>query len=260
MKETLDLFRLGATTGSIPAQTTGKNKILAQMFNEMVAIDKPRAMITAKYWAEFLQLTSSRDRRVKFDSLDEYIPYRVWDVGQMWVSLVPHIYRVRLANPPRLMFGFVTFGMSLTIPESDVPVAISATSTAFGAIALTNDLFSWERERDAAKRDGMPHVVNAVWVIMGQHSVSESEAKKICHNKIVELVEEFKATVEQFRRDDSVCEDLRTFVEVIQFNVSGNLAWSLSCSRYNPESKLNSCQEWMRQKVMQKTPQVLAGV
>jgi len=242
MKETLDLFRLGATTGSIPAQTTGKNKILAQMFNEMVAIDKPRAMITAKYWAEFLQLTSSRDRRVKFDSLDEYIPYRVWDVGQM------------------LMFGFVTFGMSLTIPESDVPVAISATSTAFGAIALTNDLFSWERERDAAKRDGMPHVVNAVWVIMGQHSVSESEAKKICHNKIVELVEEFKATVEQFRRDDSVCEDLRTFVEVIQFNVSGNLAWSLSCSRYNPESKLNSCQEWMRQKVMQKTPQVLAGV
>jgi hypothetical protein len=94
MKETLDLFRLGAATGSIPAQTTGKNKILAQMFNEMVAIDKPRAMVTAKCWAEFLHLTSSRDRRVKFDTLDDYIPYRVWDVGQMLVSFFSHMFLV----------------------------------------------------------------------------------------------------------------------------------------------------------------------
>jgi hypothetical protein len=83
MKETLNLLLLGAATGCIPPQTTGKNKIQAQIFNEMVAIDKPRAMITAKCWAEFLQLTSSRDRRVKFDTLEEYIPYRIWDVGQM---------------------------------------------------------------------------------------------------------------------------------------------------------------------------------
>jgi hypothetical protein len=106
----------------------------------------------------------------------------------------------------------------------------------------------------------MPHVVNAIWVIMGQHSVGESEAKKICHDKIVELVEEFKVTVEQFRNNDSVCRDLKTFVEIIQCNVSGNLAWSLSCSRYNPGSKLNSCQAWMRQKALQKMPQILVGV
>jgi hypothetical protein len=158
------------------------------------------------------------------------------------------------------MFGFVTFGMALTIPESDVSLATSATSTAFAVVALTNDLFSWERERDAAKRDGMPHVVNAVWVIMGQHSVSADEAKKICHDKIVELVDEYKHTVERFRNDDSVCDDLKKYVEIIQCNVSGNLAWSLSCSRYNPESKLNSWQAWMREKALQKTPQVLVGV
>jgi hypothetical protein len=83
MNETLNLFLQGATTGYINPQGNGKNKIQAQIFNEMAAIDRPRAMVTMKAWAEFLQLTSSRNRRVKFDTLDEYIPYRVWDVGQM---------------------------------------------------------------------------------------------------------------------------------------------------------------------------------
>jgi hypothetical protein len=88
MKETLELFVLAAETGSMPAQTKGKNKIQKQIFDEMIAIDKPRALVTMKCWAEFLQLTSSRDRRNKFDTLDEYIPYRVWDVGQMYVSSI----------------------------------------------------------------------------------------------------------------------------------------------------------------------------
>jgi hypothetical protein len=152
------------------------------------------------------------------------------------------------------MYGFLTFGLALSIPSSDIPFATSATSTAFAVISLTNDLFSWERERDAAKRDGMPHVVNAIWVIMGQHSVSEEAAKKICHDKIVELVEEYKQTVVRVRNDDSVHEDLKKYVELIQCNVSGNLAWSLSCPRYNPQTKLNGCQTWMKNKIAQKAP------
>jgi hypothetical protein len=145
------------------------------------------------------------------------------------------------------MYGFLTFGLALSIPSSDIPLATSATSTAFAVISLTNDLFSWERERDAAKRDGMPHV-------MGQHSVSEEAAKKICHDKIVELVEEYKQTVVRMRIDDSVHEDLKKYVELIQCNVSGNLAWSLSCPRYNPQTKLNGCQTWMKNKIAQKAP------
>jgi hypothetical protein len=149
------------------------------------------------------------------------------------------------------MFGLVTFGMGLTIPENDIERSTEATQSAFAVIALTNDLFSWERERDAAKRDNMPHVVNAIWVIMGQHSVSEEEAKKICHSKIVELVQEYKCIVEQYRKDESVCLDLKKYIEALQYNISGNLAWSLTCPRYNPKTKLNTCQMWMQQRVAQ---------
>lgn len=59
------------------------------MFAEMASIDKPRAMVAMKAWAEFLQLTSSRDRRKRFETLVEYIPYRVWGVGQMFVLVNP---------------------------------------------------------------------------------------------------------------------------------------------------------------------------
>jgi hypothetical protein len=85
MNETLKLFLQCATTGHISPKGSGQTKIQAQIFNEMLAIDRPRALTTMKAWAEYLQLTSSRNRHTRFQTLDEYIPYRVWDVGQMYV-------------------------------------------------------------------------------------------------------------------------------------------------------------------------------
>jgi hypothetical protein len=148
------------------------------------------------------------------------------------------------------MFGLITFGMGLTIPESDMEKCTKDTQSACAAIALANDLFSWEKERDAAKRDNMPHIVNAVWVIMGQYAVSEEEARKICHSKVVELVEEYKETVERYKNDQSICLDLKKYVESLLYNISGNLIWSLTCPRYNPKTKLNSCQRWMQKRLL----------
>ncbi|KAF2679188.1 hypothetical protein K458DRAFT_394093 [Lentithecium fluviatile CBS 122367] len=102
MNESIRLFLEAAETGHMNPQGSGINNMQAQMFKEMATIDQPRTMVAMKAWAEFLQLTSSRYRRRRFETLDEYIPYRVWDVGQMH------------------MFGLITFGMGLTIPESDM--------------------------------------------------------------------------------------------------------------------------------------------
>ena len=54
----------------------------------------------------------------------------------------------------------------------------------FAALSLTNDLFSWCKERDAAKENGQHYVVNAIWVLMGELRISESEAKAVCREKI----------------------------------------------------------------------------
>jgi len=80
----LDAFREAVSTGTIDAKKSGKKQIQSKMLSEMMAIDKERALTTMKAWAKFVETASGRENHTHFASLDEYIPYRVIDVGQMY--------------------------------------------------------------------------------------------------------------------------------------------------------------------------------
>ena len=123
--------------------------------------------------------------------------------------------------------------MGLTIPYEELELSKQLARPGFVALSLTNDLYSWNKERDAAKRDGLDHVVNAIWVIMRELSVTEVEAERICRIKIKESVAEFVRMVEEVRKSAQVSLDTKKYVEAIQYSVSGNLVWSLSCPRYH---------------------------
>lgn len=121
---------------------------------------------------------------------------------------------------------------------------------AFAALSLTNDLFSWEKERDAAEKHGQPHVVNAIWVLMGELSISESEAKAVCREKIKESVADCLVKVKEAKSNPKLSPDLRTYVEAMQYSVSGNLVWSLDCPRYHPEASYDSATLSMMEEVV----------
>jgi hypothetical protein len=80
----LDALREAASTGAIDPKKSGKKQIQSKMLLEMLAIDRQRALTTMKAWAEFVELASGRRHHTHFATLDEYIPYRVIDVGQMY--------------------------------------------------------------------------------------------------------------------------------------------------------------------------------
>lgn len=61
----------------------GVKQIQAQIFQEMLAIDKERAITTMKMWQKFVQVQSSRKRSEPFSGLDEYLPYRISDAGEL---------------------------------------------------------------------------------------------------------------------------------------------------------------------------------
>lgn len=126
--------------------------------------------------------------------------------------------------------------MALTIPEEEMEECKQLVQPAFAAISLTNDLFSWEKERDAAKDGGQPHVMNAIWVLMRELCISEDEAKVVCRAKIKESVTEYLVTLRKTRTSHDLSPDLRTYVEAIQYSLSGNLVWSIYCPRYHPEA------------------------
>lgn len=78
---------MGATlqdVGELKAKSaSGKAKIAAQIIQEMMAIDPERATTVAKSWASCVQHSSRRQKVTDFKTLEEYIPYRAFDVGYM---------------------------------------------------------------------------------------------------------------------------------------------------------------------------------
>jgi len=62
---------------------SGRLKIQRKLVEKMIAIDKERALKTAGMWAEFLAVGCGRKNHTVFETLDEFMKYRVLDVGKM---------------------------------------------------------------------------------------------------------------------------------------------------------------------------------
>ena len=132
--------------------------------------------------------------------------------------------------------------MALTIPEEEMDLCKQLVQPVFAALSLTNDLFSWEKERDAAKQNGVSHVINAIWVLMEERSITEPEAKDVCRAMIKENVAKYLLIVEETRNNLDISLDLRKYVEALQYSHSGNLVWSIYCPRYHPDVSYNGIQ------------------
>jgi fusicocca-2,10(14)-diene synthase len=129
----------------------------------------------------------------------------------------------------------ITFGMGLTIPQDEMSLCKELDRPAWEALALTNDLYSWEKERDDAAKAGELLVVNAIWVLMQEYSISEAEAKDLCRQKIKESVSRAVKIAEDTKKRTDLSLDLRQYTDAITYSVSGNLVWSIYCPRYHPK-------------------------
>jgi hypothetical protein len=136
--------------------------------------------------------------------------------------------------------------MGLNLSDHEQELRSQLCRPAWVALGLTNDLYSLDKERKAAKEMGEGHVCNALWVIMREHNVDEEAAARLCRQKISESVAEYAETVRRTRERADVSRDLRIFVEAIQYILSGNLAWTRGAPRYNPGATYNARQlDWM---------------
>jgi hypothetical protein len=123
--------------------------------------------------------------------------------------------------------------MALTIRDEEYDLCNDLAKPAYAALGLTNDLYSWEKEREEARRSGQECVFNAIWVIMHERSVREDDAKEICRAEIRKWIDMYCRIVEESRHNTSLSQDVRTYLEALLFSYVGNLVWSLECPRYN---------------------------
>ncbi|KAF5987601.1 dicarboxylate carrier protein [Fusarium bulbicola] len=210
----LDSFLQPFVTPALEADARGRpeKRLQAQIFSEMIAIDHRRAITTIKAWASFVQL-ASRTRVMPFETLEEYIPARVIDAGEL------------------IWFGSLTFGMGLTIPDEEYDLCMSLARPGYAALGLTNDLYSWNKERKAAQDIGQDYVFNAIWVIMKESAIEEEEAKEVCRRQIAQNIDLFSDIVARTKSDLSVSRDLRVYIEAVMWSYIGNLVWSIYCPR-----------------------------
>lgn len=97
-----------------------------------------------------------------------------------------------------------------------------------GVLALTNDYFSWRKE----KLQSTDRIRNAVPVLMHQYSLSQEVARVLLKGLIVE--EEEKAKKLRMKLEErEMSADLKRYVEALELYAGGNFYWSATCPRYN---------------------------
>jgi hypothetical protein len=131
----------------------------------------------------------------------------------------------------RFWYGTLTFAMALTIPEHELELCCSLARPGYSAISLTNDLYSWKKEKKAAKDAGQDHVFNAIWVLMTERAITEKEAIAVCREKIIEDMSTFNATLEDLDTR-GLSRDTVTYLQAVRSSYIGNLVWSIYCPRY----------------------------
>lgn len=142
----------------------------------------------------------------------------------------------------RFWFGLVTFGMALTIPDSEMKLVRELTRPCWVVLALQNDVLSYDKELEASKRKGASHVVNGLWIIMKEQMVDLSQATELCKREIETNIVEYQRVVEENRHNESISRDSRVYMEALLYTISGNGVWSLVAPRYNPRLTYNDLQ------------------
>jgi ophiobolin F synthase len=196
----------------------GKRQIVTQIIREMMAIDPAGAMNVAKSWSSGVGHSDRRKEETYFKTLEDYIPYRALDVGYM------------------LWHGLVCFGCAITIPDDEEEEARRLIMPALIQASLLNDIFSFEKEKNDA------NVQNAVLIVMNERRCGEAKAREILKDRIRLECSRYVTNVRETKARTDVSDELKRYIDVMQYTLSGNAAWSPNCPRYNGPTKYNELQ------------------
>lgn len=82
-RQILEMFHDDSEKDGIKVKHIEEQRIRSQILAEMAAIDPERALTCMKAWATYVQQATSRPRSIPFATLEEYLPYRIIDSGEM---------------------------------------------------------------------------------------------------------------------------------------------------------------------------------
>ncbi|KAK4220764.1 isoprenoid synthase domain-containing protein [Podospora fimiseda] len=204
----------------------GIQKLQSWLISEMMAIDPERAMLTVKLWTDYLK--EGTCSRVEYCNVTDYLQYRLDDVGgKFWEAMIK-------------------FGTGITIPDHEKQISDDISRNAWIAMALINDLYSWDKELRLANELKLTYMFNVIWIIMQEQGVDLEIAKQVCISMIQENIQRFQLGLKELEEKGKSSTDLFLFMEAVKNTVWAGAVWSMASPRYNSWAKFNKQQlEWL---------------
>lgn len=209
--------------------SSGKRRLQSHLMLRMLSIDREIATAVIGMWTDFLTNNANRGE-TWFQTLGDYLAFRIEEVGS------------------DLEIGLIMFGCRIPLTDAERKTCFELAQPAWTALALTNDLFSWDKEqRSAAASNKESYISNALFVIMKEHDMSLDEAKQMARRLIRENNAKYMQVVRRTKQNpDRYSQNVIRLLDNLVYVVSGNLVWSASCPRYHPDVSYSEKQiEWM---------------
>lgn len=140
----------------------------------------------------------------------------------------------KVLNSPSGYYAMLEFSLGIVVTDDEYELMAGPIKHVERCMLLTNDYWSWPREREQARTQEAGKVFNTVWFLMKQEPCSEEEAKL----KVAQMVREeedrwVQAKGDFYQKFPRVRSDLVKFLENLHTALAGNDYWSAQCYRHN---------------------------
>ncbi|KAL4860634.1 hypothetical protein BDV12DRAFT_191585 [Aspergillus spectabilis] len=171
-----------------------------------------RCQSTFKQWYE----TGQQMRDQTFATLENYLAVRALDCGANWVvRMMGWASGVELTQEEELETGPVTY-------------------LAFVVLAVTNDIWSWEKEKRVTRQSGesLP-LINAVQMVMQMQQIDEETAKHTVLNIIRQNEEQYCLLRDEHLKRPNTSHSVKKWFQILELSMAGNALWSIHAPRYH---------------------------
>ncbi|PYI01416.1 geranylgeranyl pyrophosphate synthase [Aspergillus sclerotiicarbonarius CBS 121057] len=197
---------------------TGTKQIQSKMLLELLSIDPQCGEVVLDAWKTMIDTTAKQDKTRTFNSLQEYVDYRIIDTGAPFVDTL------------------MRFGMGILLtPEEGLIAPI--VKPCYAALGLANDYFSFDVEWEEFQKEGSDKkaMTNAVWLFKQWHHVDQDEAKRLVQQVTNNYEKEYRQRVHEcVSGEGKENARLQEYLVALGYQIPGNVAWSLHCPRYHP--------------------------
>lgn len=205
------------------------------MMLKLFSTDEQCAQRVKRVWKEMIN-TTLRCKDDSFNTLEDYVNFRIIDTGAPYVPLLLCHDSNLLTTYARFVEAMMLWGMGMTLTPEEDKLLAPIVYPCFAALGLANDYFSFDRELKEMQENRSDNFINAVWLHMRWHGVDASAAKDMVRQATIAYEQEFLQRCEGFRKANApVSEKLDRYLRALSYQISGNVVWSLNCPRYHPE-------------------------